>query len=55
MSRGAWFCLLVVVLAAPGLCWDMKEMELFDLVEEVNENFYQVMGISQVGGEVVAE
>ncbi|KAK4287031.1 hypothetical protein Pmani_039888 [Petrolisthes manimaculis] len=27
--------------------WDSDEMEMFDLVEEINQNFYQVMGISQ--------
>ena len=37
-----------MVVVQPALCWDSKEMELFDLVEEINENFYQVMGISQV-------
>lgn len=30
-------------------CWDTEELEMFDLVEEVNQNFYEVMGVGQVG------
>lgn len=40
--------LVLVVWALPSHCWDSEEMELFDLVEEVGENFYEVLGISQV-------
>lgn len=29
-------------------CWDNEELEIFDLVEEINKNFYEFMGISQV-------
>ncbi|XP_076057448.1 uncharacterized protein F54F2.9 [Oratosquilla oratoria] len=39
--------LVVAVLAQEVCCWDTEEMEMFDLVEEINENFYEVMGISQ--------
>lgn len=28
--------------------WDTEELEIFDLVEEINKNFYEFMGISQV-------
>ncbi|XP_059485098.1 dnaJ homolog subfamily C member 1 [Neocloeon triangulifer] len=42
------------LLAALGLCfapevgaWGTDEMELFDLVEEVNTNFYTMLGVSQ--------
>lgn len=28
--------------------WDSDEMELFDLVEEVNTNFYELLGVSEV-------
>lgn len=41
-----------VLLAVQMLCiqnvraWDNVEMDLFDLVEEVNKNFYEFMGIS---------
>ena len=27
--------------------WDTDEMDIFDLVEEVNKNFYEVMGLEQ--------
>lgn len=30
------------------LAWDSDELELFDLVEEVNANFYDVLGVGQV-------
>lgn len=42
-------CVVLMVLTAPtARCWDTEEMELFDVVEEVNQNFYEVLGISQV-------
>jgi DnaJ family protein C protein 1 len=28
--------------------WDNDDLEVFDVVEEVNENFYNVLGITQV-------
>jgi DnaJ homolog subfamily C member 1 len=44
-----------ILLVATGACllacvraWGSDEMELFDLVEEVNQNFYEVLGIKQV-------
>lgn len=40
---------LVMVVLPYAHCWDSEELEMFDLVEEVNQNFYEVMGISQVG------
>ena len=30
------------------ICWDNEELELFDLVEEINENFYDVLGVAKV-------
>jgi hypothetical protein len=30
------------------LAWDNDEFEVFDLVEEVNANFYDVLGVGQV-------
>ena len=29
-------------------CWDDYEMDLFDLVEEINMNFYDYLGVTQV-------
>lgn len=28
--------------------WDNEELEVFDVVEEVNQNFYEVLGVPQV-------
>lgn len=28
--------------------WDQDELEIFDLVEEINENFYTILKIDQV-------
>lgn len=28
--------------------WDSEELEIFDLVEEINENFYKILNIEQV-------
>lgn len=39
------FFLFFVVVRA----WDSEELEIFDLVEEVNKNFYDFMGLTQVG------
>jgi hypothetical protein len=35
-------------LLAKARAWGSDEMELFDLVEDVNKNFYEVLGVSQV-------
>lgn len=43
-----WVVLAMVVLPSAH-CWDSEELEMFDLVEEVNQNFYEVMGVGQVG------
>lgn len=37
---------LVAGLAVrPARAWDSDELEIFDLVEEINENFYTLMGV----------
>lgn len=28
--------------------WDNEDLEVFDLVELINQNFYELMGIKQV-------
>lgn len=38
----------IVCLLAKAQAWGSDEMELFDLVEDVNKNFYEVLGVSQV-------
>ncbi|XP_078702755.1 dnaJ homolog subfamily C member 1-like [Branchiostoma floridae x Branchiostoma belcheri] len=39
--------LLTIFLLPVASSWDTKELELFDLVEEVNQNFYEVLGLDQ--------
>lgn len=45
------FCLafLLISLASikPAHAWDNDDLEIFDLVELVNQNFYTMLGISQ--------
>ena len=40
-----FFCLLILRTV---VAWGNEELELFDLVEEVNQNFYDVLGVDQV-------
>lgn len=44
------FCIvfLLTVLVCGVHSWDNEELEIFDLVEEINQNFYTVLGIQQV-------
>ena len=41
-----WWIYLLLFPAA--FAWESEEMEVFDVVEEVNQNFYDLMQISQV-------
>lgn len=41
------FALLAFVVTLTA-AWDTEELEIFDLVEEINENFYTVLGVQQV-------
>ncbi|XP_016998271.2 uncharacterized protein F54F2.9 [Drosophila takahashii] len=57
MTRLDSLCmLLLLLLGALGgaRAWHSEELEIFDLVEEVNRNFYEFMGINQTatGAEV---
>lgn len=44
------FSLLLVILQScgPTAAFDQEELEIFDLVELIDKNFYTVMGINQV-------
>lgn len=37
--------LIVAVFAHGAVAWDNDELEIFDLIEEVNQNFYEFLGI----------
>lgn len=39
---------LFVVSVDNVSAWDQEELEIFDLVEEINENFYTVLKVNQV-------
>lgn len=41
----------ILLLISSAICvqsWDTEELEIFDLVEEIKVNFYELMGIQQV-------
>lgn len=40
--------LLICGLSISSLAWDTEELEIFDLVEAINTNFYNFMSLSQV-------
>lgn len=42
------FFLLVIVSADIVSAWDQDDLDIFDLVEEINENFYSVLKVQQV-------
>jgi len=46
MGRQGLVLLLLVCLQSGCLAWNNEEMDLFDLVEEVNRNFYEFMEIT---------
>lgn len=39
---------LFVVSVDNVSAWDQEELEIFDLVEEINQNFYTVLKVEQV-------
>lgn len=41
--------IFLLIASAIGVqSWDTEELEIFDLVEEIKVNFYELMGIQQV-------
>lgn len=40
--------LLVIVSADIASAWDQDDLDIFDLVEEINDNFYTVLKVQQV-------
>lgn len=42
------FLLLVIVSADVVSAWDQDDLDIFDLVEEINQNFYTVLDVQQV-------
>ncbi|KAK3603174.1 hypothetical protein CHS0354_043007 [Potamilus streckersoni] len=46
-SGGLSTCLILIFLCRQSFSWDTDELELFDLVEEINQNFYEFLGVGQ--------
>ncbi|XP_029444579.1 dnaJ homolog subfamily C member 1 isoform X2 [Rhinatrema bivittatum] len=42
-----WLLLLLLIRPLPSSAWDSGDLELFDLVEEVQQNFYEFLGVEQ--------
>ena len=42
-----------IFLVFPIYCFDYNELEIFDLVEEINDNFYKVLEINKVNINVI--
>lgn len=40
-----WWIILLVTLSGGVLGWDQDQLDVFDVVEEVNQNFYELMNI----------
>lgn len=47
MSIFRTFCILLICFNLTN-AWDNDDLEIFDLVEEIKDNFYEVLGINQV-------
>ncbi|KAJ6638366.1 DnaJ like subfamily C member 1 [Pseudolycoriella hygida] len=45
--RIATLAILIYLLIHNVGAWDTEELEIFDLVEEINQNFYNVLGVQQ--------
>lgn len=42
------FVLLALIATRITAAFDTEELEIFDLVEDINENFYDLLGVHQV-------
>lgn len=56
--RPPWLLLLlllfVLAVVRPVRAWESGDLELFDLVEEVQLNFYEFLGVQQVSAPAAA-
>lgn len=43
-----WYILFLLAFSSSSDAWDQTDLELFDLVEEIQLNFYEVLEIDQV-------
>lgn len=42
------YLIVIPILFTPVFSWTTDDFALFDLVEEVNENFYELFNVQQV-------
>lgn len=48
MKLNFGYLFLLLLSTSTLVCaWDSEELEIFDLVEEVNKNFYEVLNVEQ--------
>lgn len=40
--------IVCLTLVTSATAWDDDDFEVFDVVEEVNQNFYELLGVTQV-------
>ena len=43
--------LVFISFLSVSCAWDQSDIEIFDLVEEINQNFYDVLGVLQVSAD----
>lgn len=43
-----WGLFLFSFIIISVKAWDDGDLEVFDVVEEVNQNFYELLGVTQV-------
>lgn len=55
MTRVAVLALMLLSVLAPATAWDNDDLEIFDLVELINKNFYEELGLKQVSFRYVDE
>lgn len=48
LKIGTLLVLLLAYFTATTNAFDTEELEIFDLVEDINENFYSLLGVHQV-------
>ena len=50
--RQEFMNLLLILLLVNAIrqcsCWDHEELDLFDLVEDIGQNFYEVLQVEEV-------
>ena len=48
MAVNLFNCILLVIVPTTCLAFDQVDLEIFDLYEEVNGTFYELLGIEKV-------